>query len=185
MYLQVIRLALVVFVVALCGQPGQCLASAGISPQEGSTEKLRDFLRSYLNQGGGQPDRTTRVSIISTPLQSEAAKEQIVYVTGRGWCGSGGCTLLILEPSADTFKVLGDLSAVQLPVKILPGFKNGHPSISVRARGIKVGSEYRMKLSFDGGNYPSDATLPPAQRLTDDKGRSILTSASTSIPLYD
>src|SRR5665213_2647415 len=170
MYQRIFRSALIVIVVvaALSGFPRYCLARTNGSANDGSTERLKTFLRSYLNPGGGLPDKTTRVSIVSVPLEIGASEEQIVYVTGRGWCGSGGCTLLILEPSADTFKVLGDLSVIQLPVKVLPGFTKGHPEISVSARGVSVGSEYRVPLSFDGRRYPADATLPLAKRITVD-----------------
>lgn len=187
MFQRLFRSALIIVVVAaaLSDHPKYCLARTNISAHDGSAEGLKTFLRSYLNSGGDLPDKTTRVSIVSVPLESRATEEQIVYVTGRGWCGSGGCTLLILEPSADSFKVIGDLSVIQLPVEILPGFVNGHPNIGVRTRGVGVGSEYRVQLSFDGHSYPADATLPPAKRIRDDRGKAIVTTASTGIPLYN
>lgn len=185
MYQRIFRSALIVVVVALFGQSRYCLAQMNVSAHDSSAERLKIFLKSYLNPGDGVPDKTTRVSIVSVPLESGATEEKIVYVTGRGWCGSGGCTLLVLEPSADTFKVLGDLSVIQLPVKVLPGFVNGHPDITVSARGVGVGKAYRVQLSFDGHSYPEDVTLAPAKRITDDKGQAIITAASTGVLLYE
>jgi hypothetical protein len=60
---------------------------------------------------------------------------RVVYVSGQGWCGSGGCTLLILEPVSSSFKVLGRLAIVQLPVRLLSSAKVRYPKLGVRVEG--------------------------------------------------
>ena len=57
----------------------------------------------------------------------EKSEEELVYITGQRWCGSGGCTMLILEPVGSSFKVLGKITVVQLPIRLLPSTSYGRP----------------------------------------------------------
>ncbi len=164
----------------------QCLdGQQGISKQNITPEALKMFLRSYLNPRRASPDKSTRITVVSVATKSVATEEQIVYVSGQGWCGSGGCMLLVLERSGASFKILGDMSIVQLPVRILPSMEHGHPDIGVNVRGREVGSEYEAKLSFDGTAYPTDPTLPPARRIPAGRGKQIITTTESSVSLYD
>jgi hypothetical protein len=98
-------------------------------------EPLKTFLRNYLTLGGKvPPDTTTKITTVQVKAEDEKS-EEIVYVSGQGWCGSGGCMLLILEPSGSTFKILGKVTIVQLPVRLLPSMKNGYPDIGVTVQG--------------------------------------------------
>ena len=65
-------------------------------------------------------------------------KEDIVYISGPGWCGSGGCTMLILEPSGSSFNVLGKVTIVQLPIRVLHSTSHGHPDIGVLVQGGEI-----------------------------------------------
>jgi hypothetical protein len=91
-------------------------------------------------------------------------KRKIVYVSGQGWCGSGGCTMLILEPTESAFKVLGRVTIVQLPIRLLPSVNDGHPDIGVSVQGGGVQSGYEAVLSFDGKSYPRNPSMPPARK---------------------
>jgi hypothetical protein len=63
------------------------------------TEPLKAYLRSYLSLGGKvPPDKTTRIATVRVKTDN-GKPEDIVYVSGQRWCGSGGCTLLLLEPA--------------------------------------------------------------------------------------
>jgi hypothetical protein len=145
---------------------------------------LKAFLRTYLNPGQTAPDMTTRINVVSVPTATEASGAQLVYVSGEGWCGSGGCTLLIVVPSATSFKVVGRVTVVQLPVYLLPSTKHGYPDIGVCVRGVSVGSEYEAELSYNGVSYPGNPTVPPARPLNGIKGKEIIATTRNSVPLY-
>ncbi|HEY6388480.1 MAG TPA: hypothetical protein VIX91_22600 [Candidatus Acidoferrum sp.] len=53
----------------------------------------------------------------------------------------------------------------------------------LRTTGIQLGYEARLK--FDGTTYPSNPTVPPAQKLpTNIKGMTVIPVDATRTPLY-
>ena len=84
-------------------------------------ESLKSFLQSYL----GKPyppferDGPTRYSSAFVDLKDDGTKEVIVYVSGRAWCGSGGCIMLILSPEGTSYKVVTRTTITRPPIRIL------------------------------------------------------------------
>jgi hypothetical protein len=165
---------------ALFGQQG---AAASNNP----SEALKAFLRSYLNpQQNSEIDETTQITVVSVKTEDKAGEEeQIVYVSGRGWCGTSGCTMLIVEPFQSSFKVLGNERGVQLPIRLLPSKEYGHPDIGVQVSGGGIEVPYEAILSFNGTNYPENSALPPARPVKGIEGKRIITTTEHSVPLYD
>jgi hypothetical protein len=152
----------------------------------GPSEPLKAYLRSYLSLGGKvPPDTTTRVTAFSVKTDDGRTDENIVYVSGQGWCGSGGCTMLILEPTESSFKVLGRVTIVQLPIRLLRSTSHGHPDIGVIVQGGGILSGYEAVLSFNGERYRSNPSLPPGRKATTVQGKVIIANTDGSIPLYD
>jgi hypothetical protein len=182
------RLAAKVLGTALLGVAmlvGASFRQQGAAAPQKPGEPLKAFLRSYLNPGRGSFDETTRIAAVSVKAKGEASEEEIVYVSGQSWCGSGGCTMLILEPAESSFKVLGRVTIVQLPVRLLSSMENGHPDIGVRVRGGGIQPGYEAVLSFDGTTYPTNPSLPPARRVTGIEGKEIIAKTETGVPLYE
>lgn len=67
-----------------------CQADGMVSDEIDSL-KLKNFLQAW---GGG---KGTYYYPVAKDLNSDGVPETIVYLTGRKWCGSGGCTILILK----------------------------------------------------------------------------------------
>jgi hypothetical protein len=148
-------------------------------------ETLKPYLRGYLSLGGKvPPDTTTRITTVRVKADNGKAVD-VVYVSGEGWCGSGGCTLLILEPIDSSFKVLGRVTIVQLPVRLLPSTKHGHPDIGVTVQGGGVLAGYEAVLSFNGESYPRNPSVPPARKTSAIQGKIIVANTDSSVPLYD
>ncbi len=161
--------------------PGQ-QATASNRP----SEPLKTYLRSYLSLGGKvPPDKTTRITAVSVKTDDGKTEEDIVYISGQGWCGSGGCTMLILEPSESAFNVLGRVTIVQLPIRLLPSANDGHPDIGVLVQGGGIQSGYEAVLSFNGKSYPSNPSMPPARKATSVRGKVIIATTQDSVLLYD
>ncbi len=149
------------------------------------SEALKAFLRGYLNpQQKGEIEETTQITVVSVKTEGEAGEEQVVYVSGEGWCGTSGCTMLIVEPFQSSFKVLGNERGVQLPVYLLPVMKYGHPDIGVIVVGGGILEGYEAVLSFNGTNYPDNSALPPARKVKGIEGKRIITTTKHSVPLY-
>lgn len=160
--------------------PGQATASNRPS------EPLKAYLRSYLSLGGKvPPDTTTRITVAGVKPDGGKTEEDIVYVSGQRWCGSGGCTMLILEPTESSFKVLGRVTIVQLPIKLLPSMSDGYPDIGVRVQGGGIQSGYEAVLSFNGKSYPRNPSMPPARKVSAAQGKVLIATTENSVPLYD
>ena len=59
-------------------------------------DPLIRFLQDYVGSSGGS--KTTEYSAVLVDLKDDGTKEAIVYFSSNGWCGTGGCTMLILVP---------------------------------------------------------------------------------------
>jgi hypothetical protein len=139
-----------------------------------------------LSLGGRvAPDTTTRITVASVKTSDGKTDEDIVYVSGQRWCGSGGCTMLILEPTESTFRAIGRVTIVQPPIRLLPSMHGGHPDIGVSVQGGGIQPGYEAVLSFNGKSYPGNPSMPPAQKAAVVRGKVIIANTEDSVPLYD
>jgi hypothetical protein len=150
------------------------------------SEALKSFIRNYLNLGPGVPQETMRITVVSVKTEDKAGEEEVVYISGQGWCGvTGGCNMLIVELFQASFKVIGDVTIVQLPIYLLPSMENGHPDIGVWVAGGGGPDGNAAVLSFDGTSYPGNPSMPPARPVKGLEGKRIITTTKNSVPLYD
>ena len=110
-------------------------------------------------------DLTTRYSYAYVSLHDDA-KDAVVYITGDGWCGSGGCTALILERNGPSFRVVQKLSLARLPIYVLPTRTKGWHDMAMPVAGGGVVSGYIGLLRFNGKKYwpvapSSKSQVPP------------------------
>jgi hypothetical protein len=128
-------------------------------------ESLKKFLQSYTKIPGLPEDKTTRYFDSLVDLNGDG-KEVIVYLTGPQWCGSGGCTALILAPEGSSYRVVTKVTVAQRPIRVLSTTSNGWHSLGVWVHGGGVQGGHEAILIFNGKTYPSNPTVPPAQRST-------------------
>jgi hypothetical protein len=178
--------ALMMAVLGVAIPVGVSFGQQGDASSNRPSEALKAFIRNYLNLGPGVPQETMRITVVSVKTEADAGEEEIVYISGQGWCGvTGGCTMLIVEPFQASFKVIGDVTIVQLPIYLLPSMKNGHPDIGVWVAGGGGPDGNAAVLSFDGTNYPANPSMPPARKVKVLKGKRIITTTKNSVPLYE
>lgn len=150
------------------------------SNQEGS---LATFLRDYV--GNSEVGKTTRYSSALVDLKDDGAREVIVYLTGDGWCGTGGCTTLVLEPEGSSYRVVTKITITRPPIRVLNSRSNGWHDISVVARINGVEPLYETILPFDGKTYPGGPSVPPAHRLEGKvAGKIVMPATTEGTPLY-
>jgi hypothetical protein len=165
---------------------GASFGQQGDASSNRPSEALKAFIRNYLNLGPGVPQETMRITVVSVKTEDEAGEEEVVYISGQGWCGvTGGGNMLIVEPFQSSFKVLGNERGVQLPIRLLPSKEYGHPDIGVQVSGGGIEVPYEAILSFNGTNYPENSALPPARPVKGIEGKRIITTTEHSVPLYD
>ena len=106
-------------------------SAASMSRQQ--EDALKGFLRVYV--GNSKIDQTTQYSAVFTSLSGDTIPEAIVYLTSGGWCGSGGCTLLILAQQGPAFAVVTKATVTRLPIRTLTTKSHGWLDLGVRVQG--------------------------------------------------
>jgi hypothetical protein len=108
-----------------------------------------------------------------------------VYLIDAKWCGSGGCSCLILAPDGSSYNIITQTSVTQLPIRVLSTKTNGWHDLAVGVAGGGIQPGYAARLRFDGSTYPSNPTVPPAQELrTKIEGKIVIPADATGAPLY-
>ena len=146
-------------------------------PSEPDVARLDRFLGAYFNASAGDDgDPPTRMTYLSaaTDLNADNVDETLVYLTSRDFCGSGGCTLLILTPREDSYRVVTRTTMVRLPIRVLDATSNGWRNLSVTVQGGGIVEPYEAELAFDGDSYPTNPSMPPARRLQGATGGEVL-----------
>lgn len=98
-------------------------------------------------------------------LNGDGRKEVFAYLTAPDYCGSGGCTLVILSPRANDYRVVMRSTVTQLPIRVLPTSANGWRDVAVMVEGGGVTRPYEARLRFNGRRYPSNPTVQPSSPL--------------------
>jgi hypothetical protein len=79
-------------------------------------------------------------------LDGDGKQEAIVLMTsGADWCGTGGCTLVVLKQNAGSWRVVSQTPACRAPVVLLDGKSNGWRDLAVVTQG---GGELARKMSL-------------------------------------
>lgn len=157
--LRKVRLATVLGVLLLCSGGSLAVAHAG-SPTNPESKALRSFLQKYL-ESGQSLDETARYSVAEVSLNGKPARQIFVLVTGEGWCGSGGCIVLLLEPRGSSFRVVDGFTLARLPIRILPSKTHGWHDITMPVAGGGIINGYTALLRFNGHKYPSNPSMAP------------------------
>lgn len=137
-----------------------------VAAQPNRDVALRTFLRTYLRSIVGAYDEA-RTTYSAAFLSTKNSNRQlvIVYVSGEGWCGTGGCNMFVLEQTPTGFTEICRATIVRPPIYELPTVHHGLPDIAVFVRGGGIVHDYFAELSYDGRTYPANPTVPPARPL--------------------
>jgi hypothetical protein len=116
-------------------------------------------------------------------LRDDGTKEVIVYLSSDGWCGTGGCTMLILAPEGTSYRVVTKVPAVRLPIRALDTKSNGWRDIGVVARKSGIEPLYEAILSFDGTSYPRSVS-EAGESNGKAQGKIVMPATAKDKPLY-
>ena len=92
-------------------------------------------------------------------LNHDGVDDALVLLTGTNWCGSGGCTLLVLQGKAANkprFDVISQSTVTRPPIRVAKAENQGWASLIVYSAGAE------KWLEFDGHRYPPNPSLTPA-----------------------
>jgi hypothetical protein len=115
-----------------------------------------DLIKKFLIEEFGEPDEFPRRFIYDKfDLNGDGNPEILVGLIGPDFCGSGGCTMLVVS---DQMKILTRVTLVQYPVYIGTEEK-GEVSKGYRHLLLRTGKVGYVKLVWDGKTYPSNPSM--------------------------
>ena len=164
-----------------------CVAQTAPDPTVKQVESLRTFLQKYLGEPYPPFEREgpTRYSSVFVDLSDNGVADVIVYVSGRAWCGTGGCVMLILAHEGESYRVVTETTITRPPIRVLATKSNGWHDISVLVAGGGVQPGYEAELSFDGKTYPSNPSVLPARPLKKKvRGKIVMSATAKDEALY-
>lgn len=146
------------------------LAASGLAQSQNqrsssAEDPLKRFLQEYVGNRRTRNGEPALYFAAFVDLRDDGAQEVVVYLIGPEWCGSGGCTTLILAPKDSSYKVITKITISRPPIRVLTSKSNGWHDIAVRVQGGGITRAYEAKLSFNGKTYPRNPSTLPARRL--------------------
>lgn len=155
----------------------------GTDEKTSDADSLVKSLQNYVGTPDEEP-KTTEYVLAFVDLRDDGTREAIVYLSSNGWCGTAGCTMLILAPAGTSYKVVSRVPAVRLPIWVLVTKTNGWRDIGVVGR--KSGNEplYQAILSFDGKSYPYVSEGAELPLDGDTQGKIVIPASAKATPLY-
>ncbi len=113
-------------------------------------------IKTYLKTNYPTTSTTSRNFIFNAiDLNDDGKDEFLVGLIGGDWCGSGGCTMLVLNSS---YKLITRMTVVNYPVFVgAPGGKEvtkGYSNIYIQNNDGSV-----AKMEWDGKKYPSNPSV--------------------------
>lgn len=110
---------------------------------------------------------------VQADLNDDGVPEEVVYLTSPGYCGTGGCTLLILQRSPSGLQLVSRTTIVRPPIRLLPTRTKGWRDLVVKVAG-GGGPTREVRLRFDGGGYPLNPSLQPNAPEPDLRDRTLI-----------
>jgi hypothetical protein len=139
----------------------------------------KKFLQAYF--ADKDPDKTTQYVAVFRDLNGDGKPEALVYITGPGWCGNGGCKLYVLTPQRDSWRIVAKTTITWPPIRVLAAKSHGWHDLGVAVGG----TGYEAQLSFNGIKYPGNPSVPPARKAPKNApGEVAISEAQKGKPLY-
>lgn len=113
---------------------------------------LKKFLQAHLRQIASI-DETDRFSYAFVDLNGDGKDEAIIHLTGRGWCGTGGCQLYVLTPDGASYRFVARIPATRPPIRVLDKMSHGWHNVSASIRDDAT-HVYEGEFRFNGDKYP-------------------------------
>ena len=139
--------------VAILALTAALLATGASAQQDARTSDVLAGVRAQLGPDGFAEGAS--YAIVFSDLNDDHQQEAIVHLNDRNFCGSGGCTTLVLTPTDAGWHMIGRMTVSSLPIYRLPYHHNGWFDLGVFVRGGGAQPGVRA-VRFDRGRYLSN-----------------------------
>lgn len=111
------------------------------------SKMFKDDLSKKLIDG-----QSRKFKVFEHNINEEPKKEIFVGLTGSYFCGSGGCTVLLLNPEGE---LITKFTVTEYPILIADTFTMGWKDLILHSQG----KDHLIK--FNGKTYPSNPSIQP------------------------
>lgn len=143
---------------SLTGNTADGYAKASVNDAIGA--EIGAYLRNYFQKDLKIMDTADRkFSFHAVDLNADQKPEYIVFLQGRYFCGSGGCTFLVMNSNV---QLINYTTVMDPPVYVSAKAAHGWRNLLIKANNTAGAETYRV-LSFDPKTrrYPSNASMVP------------------------
>jgi putative lipoprotein len=158
------------------------LAATPAAAQTGTDQSLHTYLQRQFSDGATD-DPDGRYAAARADLNGDGRDEALVLMLGRRWCGTGGCTMLILTPAGNGWRTVTRTTVTSAPVRLLATRSRGWRDVAVRVAGGGIPAR-EVILRFNGRGYPGNPSLVAASRGRAAPGRVLISDTDEGRPLY-
>lgn len=179
------RVIALLAVMALASTPA--LAATNPLDDRDAAGSLREYIAGYLVRHGDAAfpmDPATKVRVVKTALGPRDPDGYVIYIESGGWCGSGGCTTLIVSQVDHRFQPLGFVAATMLPIAIQRprGAADADLVATVRHDTPEGHGVAQATLTRRGDSY--DSYFPQRSLSGDEPLEPLITNATAELTLY-
>lgn len=86
-------------------------------------------------------------------LNDDGVDDAIVLLQGMAWCGSGGCTMLVLQGQKQGYKLISRSTVTNAPIRISQSTSHAWQNIIVHSDGGN------RLMQFSGRQYPLNPSM--------------------------
>jgi uncharacterized protein len=122
---------------------------------------LRQAIGSYMQKSGITPDATQSFLADYIDLNDDGILDALVLLTGRDWCGTGGCTMLVFQGQGKDFRLVSSSTLIHPPVTVSDTKTNGWRDLIVDVSGGGA-TPSKVALTFNGTGYPDNPSTQPS-----------------------
>lgn len=115
--------------------------------------EIANYLRgTYLDEREADliPAASREFEYYQTDLNGDGKEETLVSLSANYFCGSGGCTFLLLS---DDLQLINEFTVTSAPIYIMEETENDWRVLSVRSEG-----NWKL-LTYTDGSYPSNPSV--------------------------
>jgi hypothetical protein len=132
---------------------GVCAPLAIAAPPASLSDAVRKYIYHYVTDVVGEdPFRFALVD-----LNGDGREDAIVLMSGSGWCGSGGCTMLVFRGVDSGFEYVCSSTVTSAPIRVSQKTVRGWRSLIVLSKGK---GDVVMRFT-EAARYPSNPSLQP------------------------
>jgi hypothetical protein len=145
------QIAFLAVIMLPAGLHRYAIAQVPAASRPAREDQVRAFLTSYVESEGMRASET-RYADAFIDLNGDGVEEVIVYLAGQDWCGTGGCTTLVLMRAGDSYVLVGRIPATRPPIRVLRERTHGWRTLTAWISGATF-KAYETKYPFDGKRY--------------------------------